>query len=82
MIKYIFCFIFFLLLCMWTVLQVRRTEGLLIQKDSIFCSLHLALKHHALVLKVCVTASEIILDTKFSKYGSINPDKVGDKTKS
>jgi len=26
-------------------------------------------------LKVCVTASEIILDTKFSKYGSINPDK-------
>jgi len=26
-------------------------------------------------LKVCVTVSEIILDTKFSKYGSINPDK-------
>jgi len=31
-------------------------------------------------LKVCVTASEIILDTKFSQYGTINP-KEGDDYK-
>ena len=28
-------------------------------------------------VKVCVTAPEIIMDAKFSKYGSINLEKVG-----
>ena len=32
-------------------------------------------------VKVCVTAPEIIMDAKFSKYGSINLEKVGSTSK-